>query len=94
MNRTIHKFYIPEGTWYDITTGKKFPGGKSYVSFFREQDYPVFARGGAIIRMSNDEKLNDTFSDERIISTPNSKISSPSSDKRLFCLHQDRMNLK
>lgn len=60
MNRTIHKFYIPEGTWYDITTGKKFPGGKSYVSFFREQDYPVFARGGAIIPMSNDENLNDT----------------------------------
>lgn len=60
MNRTIHKFYIPEGVWYDITTGKKFPGGKSYVSFFREQDYPVFARGGAIIPLSNNENLNDT----------------------------------
>lgn len=60
MNRTIHKFYIPEGTWYDITTGKKFPGGKSYVSFFKEQDYPVFARSGAIIPLSNNENLNDT----------------------------------
>jgi alpha-glucosidase (family GH31 glycosyl hydrolase) len=60
MNRTIHKFYIPEGVWYDITTGKKFPGGKSYVSFFREQDYPVFARGGAIIPLSNNPNLNDT----------------------------------
>ena len=60
MNRTIHKFYVPEGVWYDITTGKKFPGGKSYVSFFRDQDYPVFARGGAIIPLSNNPNLNDT----------------------------------
>lgn len=63
MNRVIHKFYIPEGTWYDITTGKKFPGGKSYVSFFREQDYPVFARSGAIIPLSNINNIrniNDT----------------------------------
>ena len=62
MNRTIHKFYIPEGLWYDITTGKKFPGGKSYVSFFKEEDYPVFARAGAIIPLSNNENLNDTTS--------------------------------
>lgn len=60
MNRSIHKFYIPEGIWYDITTGKKFNGGKSYVSFFRDEDYPVFARSGAIIPMSNNEVINDT----------------------------------
>lgn len=60
MNRAIHKFYIPEGTWYDITTGKKFNGGKSYVSFFKDEDYPVFARSGAIIPMSNNEIINDT----------------------------------
>lgn len=63
MNRVIHKFYIPAGIWYDITTGKKFPGGKSYVSFFRDQDYPVFARSGAIIPMANIDNIrniNDT----------------------------------
>ena len=60
MSRSIHKFYIPEGVWYDITTGKKFPGGQNYVSFFRDQDYPVFARSGAIIPMSFGETLNDT----------------------------------
>ena len=63
MGRVIHKFYIPEGTWYDITTGKKFPGGKKYVSFFRDQDYPVFARSGAIIPLNdldNIDKINDT----------------------------------
>lgn len=58
MNRSIHKFYIPEGTWYDFVTGKKFPGGKNYVSFFKDQDYPVFAKSGAILpfglKSSND----------------------------------------
>ena len=59
MNRSIHKFYIPEGTWYDFMTGKKFPGGREYVSFFRDQDYPVFAKAGAIIPLGTNEVLND-----------------------------------
>ena len=52
MNRTIHHFFIPEGVWYDFVTGKKFPGGRKYVSFFRDEDYPVFVKAGAIIPMS------------------------------------------
>lgn len=58
MNRVIHKFYLPAGTWYDFKTGKKFPGDHSYVSFFRDEDYPVFAKSGAIIAMSNDMTNN------------------------------------
>lgn len=60
MNRVIQKFFLPEGIWYDFVTGKKFPGGQKYVSFFRDQDYPVFAKAGAIIPLSNNENLNDT----------------------------------
>ncbi len=60
MNRVVHKFYLPEGTWYDYVTGKKFPGGKTYVSFFKDQDYPVFARSGAIIPLGTNENRNDT----------------------------------
>ena len=52
MDRVIHKFYIPQGTWYDFITGKKFPGNRRYVSFFRDQDYPVFVKMGAIIPMA------------------------------------------
>ncbi len=52
MNRTIHRFFIPDGVWYDFVTGKKFPGGRKYVSFFRDEDYPVFAKAGAIIPLS------------------------------------------
>ncbi len=59
MNRVVHKFYLPAGTWYDFKTGKKFPGDRTYVSFFRDQDYPVFAKSGSIIPLSNDIEKNN-----------------------------------
>ena len=60
INRTIHKFFIPEGIWYDFKTGKKFPGNKEYISFFRDEDYPVFVKRGAIIPLTNTDELNFT----------------------------------
>ena len=60
MNRVIHRFYLPEGMWYDFVTGKKFPGGRSYVSFFKDDDYPVFVKSGAIIAMGENDNINDT----------------------------------
>ena len=60
MNRTIHRFFIPDGTWYDFKTGKKFLGNKKYVSFYRDEDYPVFAHAGSIIPLSNRSDYNNT----------------------------------
>ena len=60
MNRVVHKFYLPEGTWYDFVTGKKFPGNKIYTNFFRDEDYPVFAKSGSIIPLSSPKTINDT----------------------------------
>ena len=60
MDRVIHKFYIPQGTWYDFITGKKFPGNRRYVSFFRDQDYPVFVKMGAIIPMACGDDIFST----------------------------------
>ena len=59
MNRTIHRFFVPDGTWYDFVSGKKFPGNKKYVSFFKEDDYPVFAHAGSIIPFSNRSDYNN-----------------------------------
>lgn len=59
MNRVIQKFYIPEGTWYGFFTGKQFKGNRKYVSFYRDQEYPVFVKAGTIIPMSLNES-NDT----------------------------------
>ena len=59
MNRTIHRFKLPEGMWYEFTTGKKYAGNKDYVSFYKEDDYPIFAKKGSIIPLSlKSDKIN------------------------------------
>ena len=59
MNRVVHKFYLPDGMWYDFVTGKKFPGGKVYTNFFRDEDYPVFVKSGSIIPLAHPKTIND-----------------------------------
>ncbi len=61
MNRVIHKIFLPNGEWYDLKSGKKFPGGNRYVTFFKDEDYPVFAKSGSIIPLSilDENNLND-----------------------------------
>lgn len=56
MNRTVERVYLPEGTWYDFKTGKKFLGNKKYVAFYKDEDYPVFAKSGSIIPLANLEE--------------------------------------
>lgn len=61
MNRSIIRLFLPEGTWYDFKTGKKYPGNKRYVSFYKEEDYPVFAKKGSIIPLADfEENINVT----------------------------------
>ncbi len=60
MDRTIHRFFLPEGTWYDFYTGKKYVGNKKYITFYKEQDYPVFAKKGSIIPLSLTSNTNNT----------------------------------
>ncbi len=59
MKRTIHKFFVPDGTWYDFKTGKKFTGNKRYVAFYKEEDYPIFAKTGSIVPLSNKSNINN-----------------------------------
>lgn len=60
MNRVVQKVFVPSGVWYDMLTGKKFPGDKYYVSFYKDEDYPVFCKAGAIIPMQR-SKTNMEF---------------------------------
>lgn len=57
INRTIHRVFIPDGVWYDFMTGKKFPGNKQYISFYRDEDYPIFIKRGGIIPLVNDKDV-------------------------------------
>ncbi len=60
MNRVIHKFFLPEGIWYNFRTGKKYLGKRKHVSFFRNEEYPAFVKAGAIIPLALHSKINDT----------------------------------
>ena len=64
MNRVVHRIFLPNGIWYDFKTGKKFTGGRRYVTFYKDEDYPVFAKTGAIIPLAilDKDNLNDTSS--------------------------------
>ena len=64
MNRVVHRIFLPNGIWYDFKTGKKFPGGRRYVTFYKDEDYPVFAKTGAIVPMAvlDKDHINDTSS--------------------------------
>ena len=54
MNRVVQRVFIPKGVWYDYSTGKKYQGDKYYVGFYKNEDYPIFVKEGAIIPMSLD----------------------------------------
>ena len=58
MNRVVHKIFLPNGIWYDFKTGKKFVGGKRYTTFYKDEDYPVYASSGAIIPMARNDNDN------------------------------------
>lgn len=65
MHRCVEQLFLPKGTWYDFKTGKKFPGNKRYVAFYKDEDYPVFAKSGSIIPLAElPENINDTNSPE------------------------------
>lgn len=55
MNRTVEKMFLPEGNWYDFKTGKKYIGNRRYIIFYKDEDYPVFAKGGSIICLGDFE---------------------------------------
>lgn len=55
IGRTIQKFFIPDGVWYDFKTGKKFAGNHKYIAFYPISDYPIFVKQGSIIPMAADD---------------------------------------
>ena len=59
MDRVVHKFYIPQGDWFDFQTGKKFPGDKKTVALYKDDEFPVFTHTGAIIPLSNKSDHNN-----------------------------------
>ena len=45
--------YLPKGSWYRMSTGARYKGGKSIKAAAPLTDLPVFVKAGAIIPMQN-----------------------------------------
>lgn len=67
MNRVVQRMFIPEGIWYEFESGKKYIGNKYYMSFYKDEDYPVFCKEGAIIPLSLDNTTELPINMEIII---------------------------
>lgn len=52
------RFYLPEGKWTDIFTGKEYSAGE-YEIYCELENYPVFAKSGAIIPKLTAKDSND-----------------------------------
>lgn len=58
MNRVVQRLFIPNGVWYDYSTGKKFKGNKYYMNFYKNEDYPIFVKEASIIPMSLEDNTS------------------------------------
>lgn len=63
LNRNIHKFYLPEGKWYEFNSGNKYEGNKRYIKLYKDEDYPVFIKEGGILPLGiiDNKDLNNTL---------------------------------
>lgn len=50
-NKELTKVYLPEGTWYDFFSGKKYDGKQEIMVECPNHKLPVFAKGGSFIPM-------------------------------------------
>ena len=66
INCCPHHFYLPNGTWYSFKDGKKYNGNKKHLGFFKDEDYPVFCKAGAIIPMAYDNEYNNTYNPKNL----------------------------
>lgn len=63
IDRSIERIFLPKGIWYDFKTGKKYLGNKRNITFFKDEDYPVYAKEGSIIPLAIlGDNINSTAS--------------------------------
>ncbi len=59
IGRVVQSIFVPEGLWLDFKTGKKYPGNKYYMCFYKDDEYPVFCKAGSIVPLSLDQNAEN-----------------------------------
>ena len=67
IGRVVQRIFVPEGLWFDFKTGKKYPGDKYYMCFYKDDEYPAFCKAGAIIPLSLDDSVDNPNNLELVV---------------------------
>lgn len=67
QGQQTRRFYMPQGTWYDFFSGKKYAGGQWTEVSTTFEHIPVFAKGGSFIPMIEPIQTTDHYSSEKMI---------------------------
>ena len=67
INRVVQRIFVPSGLWFDFKTGKKYPGDKYYMCFYKDDEYPVLCKSGSIIPLSLDYTVDNPSNLEVVI---------------------------
>lgn len=67
INRVVQRIFVPEGLWFDFKSGKKYPGNKYYMCFYKDDEYPAFCKAGSIIPLSLDSDTNNPLNLEIVV---------------------------
>ena len=58
--------WLPEGEWFDFFTGNYYKGGKKQEVYRKLEEYPIFAKAGAIIPMDKNHGDNKLINRDEI----------------------------
>ena len=67
IGRVVQRIFVPEGLWFDFKTGKKYPGDKYYMCFYKDNEYPAFCKAGSIIPLSLDNTTDNPKNMELVV---------------------------
>ena len=63
------KVWLPEGEWYEWSTGTLLQGGQVVERSFALDEYPVYVKAGSVLPMYTDEVMNLSGNDETVVVT-------------------------
>lgn len=83
------KIWLPQGEWYEMSTGTLLQGGQVVERSFALDEYPVYVKAGAVLPMYTDEVMNLSGNDETVVVTV-----FPGAAADTFQLYEDNGNDK
>lgn len=83
------KVWLPEGQWYEWSTGALLQGGQVVERSFALDEYPVYIKAGSILPMYTDEVMNLSGNNETVVVTL-----FPGASEGSFLLYEDNGNDK